>query len=163
VSDSQKEWAPEASLCFAALADQVARRWVMLRDAVLRFPAEEWYIETTPGMAPARRAYHLVYWADAYSRRARTEVVGVPDPDDPDVRALYDQMALLRYVDEVAARIDGILREGSPQRLLAPYRTRRTGANLFERLVYVLRHNMQHYGELQAILRERGMEPGAWR
>ncbi len=153
----------DQSVCFAALADQFVRSWLMLRDAVERFPAEQWYAETCPDMAPARRAYHLVYWADAYSRRSVPEVGDVPDPDDPDISRLPDQAGLLAYAERTAARIDDLLRGGSAARLLAPYRTRRTGACLYERLIYVLRHNLQHYGELQTLLRLQGLEPGGWR
>ncbi|MBM3493371.1 MAG: DinB family protein [Armatimonadetes bacterium] len=154
---------PDARACFTGLADQFARTWCMFNQAVSRFPEDRWYEETISGMAPARRAYHLVYWADVYQRRARTEVTGVPDPDDPDVARLPDRAALLPYANDVSARLDRLLRESSPRKLPAPYRTRRTGANLFERLLYVLRHNMQHIGERHAMLRHLDLEPAEWR
>jgi len=154
---------PDLSHCFAALADQFARSWAMLRDVVARFPEQAWYQEALTGMVPARRAYHLVYWADAYQRRARTEPAGALDPDEADVRLLPTQADLLAHADEVAARMDQLLRSSSAGKLLAPYRTRRTGAHLYERLIYVLRHNMEHIGELQAMLRALGREPADWR
>lgn len=152
-----------AALCFSGLADQFDRSWWMLRDAVTRFTEEEWYSEIVPGMAPARRAFHLVYWSDVYVRRSRTAVTGVPDPDTADLRSLPGQAALLGYMDQVADRIDSVLRKGRASQLLRDFGTRRTGANLHERLIYVLRHNLQHYGELQAMLRLAGHEPGEWR
>ena len=163
MAEPQTEPGVEASLCFRALADQFARCWWMLSDAVARFPSEAWYVATASGMVPARRAYHIVYWADAYSRRSRFEVGDVPDPDEPGVRRLPDQRALLRYAEETAERLDSLLRGASARRLLRGYGPRRTGVNLFERLIYVLRHNMQHYGELQAMLRQMGLEPAEWR
>jgi uncharacterized damage-inducible protein DinB len=153
----------DASPCYAALADQFARSWWMLRDAISRFPDASWYAEPVAGMVPAQRAYHAVYWADAYARRSRNEIANKPDPENADVRALPCRDDLLSYADEVAARIDGLLRGGTDRKLLSAYRTRRTGACLFERLIYVLRHNMQHYGELQTMLRQLGLKPGEWR
>ncbi len=148
-----------------ALAGQMRRSWKMLRLVVQRIPDGEWYEGAKPEQVPAKLAYHAVICADYYARPDdRPLVARIYETEyNPDPKKRPNRKKLRLYIDEVEARIDSLLRNSSEEALLGANTCKWTGANLYERMIYVLRHNHQHIGELQEITRERGLRPGGWR
>lgn len=146
-----------------ALADQMHRSWQMLRLLMKVIPDKEWFVGPSSERIPAVWAFHAVVCADWYAR-PNAKSVGEPwDDDSPDPRKRPTRKQLLAYLDEVEARIDTLLRSSTEEELLGENACKWTGANPYERMIYVLRHNHQHIGELQEITRERGLRAGKWK
>lgn len=148
-----------------ALADQYARQWDMLRATIERIDDAAWHAGVDHAV-PAWIALHTVIVADFYlqtdlSTFDRSARLGVSDREPG--KPLPGRAALREYLDEVAARTDAFLRGLDDAALFAaetlfPW----TGANVFERTVYMLRHTTYHLGELSYVLRLHGAEATEW-
>jgi hypothetical protein len=135
---------------------------------VRRFPAEQWRGGEIDYLIPARLALHVIEAAEFYSGDSPEEFrwgsrFGVNCERTPPEQ-LPDQEAMLRYLDEVQARVETWLRGLTDADLLLPGQAFPwTGRCVLDRAIYVLRHTHQHIGEMNAELRRRGCPRAQWR
>lgn len=147
------------------LAAQWDRAWMMLLDALSKFPEEEWRAERGQELSPARVAFHTVEPVDFYrgegpaGYRLRFPV----DWEDGPSEELPSAGELADWARELRAAVDAQLRAMSDAELLSaanPYPW--TGANRLEHWLYGLRHLHHHLGELHGMLRRRGLPLEEW-
>jgi len=150
-----------------AVLGQVGRSWQELRRAVEATPPDDW-IEGSPDyLRPARLAYHILFTADMYAthmgyeeyRPHRTYKIDWEGPVD----ALPAKAVLLQWLAQTEMAVRDWLISLGDQGLLSPETQYPwTGATKLDRALYLLRHNMWHIGELNAILRSRGCAQVEW-
>lgn len=149
------------------LAEQFTRGWGTLREVITVFPEDCWRAGERSRDVPARWAIHTVETADFYLRsspegfpwRARFGVdweAALPKdlPLQPDV---------LAYLDEVQRRMNAWLPKAADDELLAENRAFPwTGGTVLGRMLYLLRHNQHHIGQLNEMLRMCGIRGAQW-
>ena len=149
------------------LIDQLGRTWQELRDAIVKTPAEEWRQGATDYLIPARLAYHVLFVADMYAtpmgyeeykphRRYKIDWEGPAE-------AMPNREDLFTMINETEVNVKQWLLDLGDEGLLEeetqyPW----TGERKLGRVLYLLRHNQWHIGELNAILRARGIEQVEW-
>ncbi|MBN1250225.1 MAG: DinB family protein [Anaerolineae bacterium] len=152
----------------SALIDQFERSWQELRDALVKTPAEEWRTGEPDYLVPARLAYHIVFTADIYATHWSYEAYKPRrkyklDWEDAPVNQLPSREALFTSVNETEVTVKEWLLSLGDDGLLDPERQYPwTGETRLGRALYLLRHNQWHIGELNAILRARGLKQIEW-
>ncbi|GAB4446226.1 MAG: hypothetical protein Kow00120_16360 [Anaerolineae bacterium] len=150
-----------------ALANQYARTWRELREAVEHCTDAAWKGGDHPVFIPVRLACHLVETVDYYTQD-RPEgfqwgaAWGGADCEKDDLGLLPDRAALLAYADTVRTRVDAWLRGASDDELLGENTFRWTGDTPMERMIYTIRHSQHHIAEINEELTRRGLPPGDW-
>ena len=157
------------------LADQFARTWAELREAIELTPDDEWRNPDPCGqhyLTPVRQALHAVNAAHAYLHRSKEEAFGPEalrrrrfpvDPEQSPVEQLPAKSELLAYLDDTARAVDDRLRQATDAELEAPSVFPWAGGTVCEQWVYMLRHNQHHYAVLNTMLRTRGLPTGQWK
>ena len=149
------------------LAEQFRRSWLMLRGAVDECTDEIWRTDDGPEKAPARWALHVIEAADFYigespdsfrwSGRFEADWEGAP------AERLPSRDQILEYLSEVEPRMDDWLRGLSDEALTSqPNPFPWTGATPLGRMLYLLRHNQHHIGQMMVALERRGRGAVAW-
>ena len=153
-----------------ALESQFKEKWSMLIDALSKCPEDrfhdgigEWSFSYT--------IYHIIETAEFYIRNT-------PDGMKWGLRAGFDwntdsketinkmkkkltKSLLLKYLEEIQNRIDKFLNEKKDEDLLKKDDFH-WFESIYEKLVYLLRHNSFHIGELAKTLREWGTDRIKW-
>lgn len=151
-----------------ALIEQFARSWRELRDAVAKFPADEWRQGPIDYLVPARLAYHIIATADMYATSMGYEAYKPHrayklDWEAAPVEDLPAREAFLSLIDETEGTVKAWLLEMGDEGLLqAQTDYAWTGEQVLGRALYTLRHSQWHIGELNAILRSRGFDQVEW-
>ncbi|MBD3174802.1 MAG: hypothetical protein GF320_06465 [Armatimonadia bacterium] len=157
------------SMIGESVARQFDASFQMWRETIEAVPDGDWQAESAPELCPARWAYHGIQAAEFHCFHAPGDF----EWDHPfgvnwatnDVASLPGKPATLGYLDEVARRVADMLRATSDRDFLETTswgEHTRPGGNLLGHMLYVLRHNHQHLGELCRLLRERGIEQPDW-
>jgi hypothetical protein len=149
-----------------ALAAQWERGWLMLADALGRFPDDQWRAEPGAEIAPARSALHLVETVDFYRGETPEYAWGArfgTDWEGSAVGGLPSAADITTWAEEIRAAVDARLRAMSDEEFLAaPNAFYWTGSSRLEHWLYSLRHLQHHLGELHGQLRARGLELEDW-
>lgn len=149
-----------------ALEVQFKRAFHMFRNAVVKFPEEEWRLGETPDLRPAGLAYHLLETIVYYTGEMSSERFpwgqrfGV-DWESEDPALLPSQAQIQAYLKEVEGKLSAWLLSTD---LLATEKSFKwTGYLVLDRAVYTLRHTQHHVGELSRELDSRGFSGPEWR
>ncbi len=153
-----------------SLLEQYKSSCAMLKDAVERVASDRWH-QGTGKWFFSLTAYHVVetmrFYNDSNPERMKWgERAGFTWSKEmnieKDVLPLITKELVLEFLEEVQDELTARLNELSPQDL-----AEKDGFYwfkcVFEKYVYLLRHNMHHIGELARTLREWGQEPAKWR
>jgi hypothetical protein len=143
----------------------------MYEDAIEKIPETQWRSGEIDYLIPARLILHASEVADYYTTdssegylwnkrfEADPEKVGNIKPGD-----LPTQNVMLEYHREVRGKIEGWLRGMSEDDLLkAEEKFPWTGSTVLGRMLYILAHYRQHFGEVNAELRRRDLPRIKWR
>lgn len=150
--------------------EQFNRTLAEFRDVVRKMPDEAWCEGTTNYLVPARLAYHILYYANlyvsdahytAYCPESQYEIE--MDWDETPPEELPSREEVLTYIDQTEAAVKQWLLNLGDEGLVTPEDKYPWTSSLpLGRAIYGMRHILWHVGELNALLRERGGEQGAW-
>jgi hypothetical protein len=153
------------------LIEQFSLIFDMYEEAIEKIPETQWRSGEIDYLIPARLILHASEAADYYTTdssegylwykrfEADPEKVGDIKPGD-----LPTQKVMLEYHREVREKIEGWLRGMSDGDLLkAEEKFPWTGSTVLGRMLYILAHYRQHFGEVNAELRRRDLPRIKWR
>ncbi len=155
----------------AALIDHFTRVWETYRAAIDDIPEEHWRSGEVDYLIPARLVYHVLEAAEFYARGTpkgfdwggNQRRFGV-DWEGAKPEQLPIQEQTIAYLDEVQPKVESWLKEASDSELLSPDTEYPwTGESVLGRALYLLRHNQDHLGDLNAELRRRDLPRAKWR
>jgi hypothetical protein len=142
--------------------------WDMYDDSVQNIPEEHWKMGEIDYLIPARQAYHAIQTGDFYSGDSPDDFpwgyrFGGGCFDTPPDKLPTKEQAK-EYHDEVREKVTKwILGTGvsglMSQEEFFPW----TGSVVLSRALYLLGHYRQHFGEINAELRRRGLPRIKWR
>ena len=142
----------------------------MYEEAINKIPEPHWASGEIDYLVPARLIFHAIEAADYYTPDNPTGYVWENRYDiDPEVgeipkEKLPSQHQMLEYHHEVRNKIIDWLSDLSLDDLIKPEeKFQWTGSTLLGRIMYILAHHRQHFGELNAELRRRGLPRIKWR
>jgi len=150
-----------------ALLEAYTLIWKMYDDALENIPEEHWRAGEVDYLIPARQVYHAVETADFYSSASpdgfpRGQRFGGGCFDSPP-EELPARGQAREYHDEVRVKVtDWIRGMGTPELLAREKSFPWTGSVVIGRALYLLGHYRQHFGELNAELRRRGLPRIKW-
>jgi uncharacterized damage-inducible protein DinB len=142
--------------------------WEMHEEAIVNIPKEYWKEGDIEYLIPARQIFHVTESADYYSSIDQNSFLwghrfGTRARDTMK-KNLPNKEELFQYHNEVKEKIDSWLKTSSDIEILQYQNTFRwTGMTVLSRLIYVLAHYRQHFGEINAELRRRGLPRIKWR
>ncbi len=152
------------------LLKQFESKWKMLRDAVDKCPEEKWH-EGEGDWIYSWSVYHIIETADFYSRNnpesmtwgIKTGINWDIDSKDEIIskKSKITKSFLNNYLEEIELRISRSLSETKDKDLLLKDDFRWFDS-VYEKLVYLLRHNSFHIGELAQKLRNWRSERLKW-
>ena len=150
----------------SGLLTQFSSSWKMLKDAINNCPDEYWY-GTDKDWNYSRTVYHIIETQDFYLRDTPEGMVwgkllgDVNNKDLPAETVYPSKGILIGYLDESEIKITKYLKNIKFEELLE-----KDGfkwfSSVFEKLLYLLRHNAHHLGELGRMLREWDCERMKW-
>ncbi|NHJ49881.1 MAG: DinB family protein [Asgard group archaeon] len=150
----------------SGLLAQFSSTWKMLREAIENCPDEYWY-GTDKDWNYSRTAYHIIETQEFYLRNTPEgmewgKLLG--DTENPDLSAvdIYpSKVVLVNYLEELETKIKKYLKDVKLDDLLT-----KDGfkwfSSVFEKLLYLLRHNAHHLGEMGRMLREWDCQRMKW-
>ena len=149
-----------------ALLEAFKLIWEIYDEAFETVPGEHWRAGEIDYLIPARQVYHAVQAADFYTS---------PGPDEFTWRARFGgcfdsppeglptREQAREYHDEVRVKVTDWIRGMEHRVLLSPEVSFPwTGSVILGRILYLLGHYRQHFGELNAELRRRGLPRIKW-
>ncbi|MFW9922888.1 MAG: DinB family protein [Candidatus Thorarchaeota archaeon] len=152
-SEDKKEiWANNA------LLSQFTSSWKMLRDAIENCPVEYWY-RTDKDWNYSKTVYHIIETQEFYLRDTPDGMVwgkligDVNNKDLPAEAVLPAKELLIGYLEDLENQISSYITNIDFEELLGKDGFR-WFTSRFEKLLYLLRHNAHHLGELGRMLRE---------
>ena len=157
-----------ASKISESIIENFSLTWEMYSEAIDSIPYEHWRTGEIDYLIPARLMLHAVETIDFYSNKSpndfkhgyRFKIDG--KTASPNQLPSKDQ--LRTYLEEVRDKTESWLRGLSDEDFLShesefPW----TGSTVLGRVLYLLEHCRQHFGELNAELRRRGLPRIKWR
>jgi len=157
------------TICTDELLDQFNRTWDMVIEAVERFADAHWTEPDDHRYTPARLAYHLLKAAERYTytgdpdnylkqQRFSKDWVQSPTAQLP---SRNESLAELRAMKSATAA--WLAKAASDGLTASPAKWSWVGKTLLAQALYFLRHTQHHQAELNAALRQRGLQPVKWR
>lgn len=150
----------------SGLLSQFSSTWKMLRDAIENCPDEYWY-GTDKDWSYSRTVYHIIETQEFYLRDTPEGMEWgklLKDEKNPDVPTdtVYPTKGILiDYLDKLENNITEYLKDVKLDNLIT-----KDGfkwfSSVFEKLLYLLRHNAHHLGELGRMLREWDCKRMKW-
>jgi hypothetical protein len=143
----------------------------MYEEAITKIPVSDWMNGDIDYLIPARLIMHAIEVGDRYSsddsddylwsKRYNIDAERIWDMKPED---LFAKHVVHEYNHEVRMKINAWLRGMREEDLLkAEERYPWTGSTLLGRVMYILAHYRQHFGEVNAELRRRGLPRIKWR
>jgi uncharacterized damage-inducible protein DinB len=142
----------------SGLLSQFVNTWNMLREAIANVPDEFWY-GTEHDWNYALTVYHIIetqefYLGDNPKEMVWGKLLGKKDNEEATAQDKYpSKESLLDYLAEIEERIQEYLKHVTLTQLLE-----KDGfkwfSSIFQKWLYLLRHNAHHLGELGRMLRE---------
>lgn len=148
----------EGFLITRGLLSQFASTWRMLQQAIENCPDKYWY-RTDKDWNFSRTIYHIIETQEFYIRSTPEGMVWGKLLGDLDNKTLSaDEIypakdILLNYLEDLQKQINDYLITISINELLNKDGFKWFNS-VFEKLLYLLRHNAHHLGELGRMLRE---------
>ena len=151
-----------------ALLEAFKLIWEMYDEAFEAVPEEHWRAGEIDYLIPARQVYHAVQAADFYSGSSPDDFqwgqrFGGGCFDSPP-EGLPTRAQAREYHDEVRVKVTDWIRGMEDTKVLSkegafPW----TGSVVLGRVLYLLGHYRQHFRELNAELRRRGLPRIKWK
>ena len=150
-----------------ALLEAFKLIWEMYDEALENIPGEHWRAGEIDYLIPARQVYHAVETADFYSGASPDDFPWGQRFDcgcfDSPPEELPSREQAREYHDEVRVKVTDWIRGLDAPEMLARERSFPwTGSVVLSRALYLLGHYRQHFGELNAELRRRGLPRIKW-
>jgi hypothetical protein len=150
-----------------ALLEAFKLIWEMYDEALETVPEEHWRAGEIDYLIPARQVYHAVETADFYSGASPDDFPWGQRFDcgcfDSPPEGLPSREQAREYHDEVRMKVTEWIRGMDAPEILARERSFPwTGSVALGRALYLLGHYRQHFGELNAELRRRGLPRIKW-
>ncbi len=159
----------EANFC-EALFSQFKGKWIMLRDSIDKCPVDKLH-EGIGEWTYSWTIYHVIETAEFYIRETHEGMVwgsraGFDWKDDSKdaiskKKTEITKEFLLEYLKEIDERVSKFLKENKDEDLLKKD-SFHWFKSVYEKLIYLLRHNSFHIGELAKTLREWKIERIKW-
>ncbi|TFG25941.1 DinB family protein [Candidatus Thorarchaeota archaeon] len=151
------------------LLRQYQSSWKMLRNAIENVPDEKWH-DGSEDWYFSLSAYHIVETMEFYMNddpdvmnwgsRAGFDWDNVKDKQK-DVLPKISKKLVMTYLDEMEKRFTQTINSMTTEKIES-----KDGFHwfdsIFEKLLYLLRHNMHHNGELSRTLRDWGCKRSKW-
>jgi len=142
----------------------------MYEEAIDKIPENQWISGEIEYLTPVRLILHSTEAVDYYSTDTPTGHIWEKrfnlDPEARDIPTedLPSKQNMLEYHNEVRSKIEDWLTNLSMDDLLkSEEKFPWTGSTLLGRIMYILAHHRQHFGELNAELRRRKLQRIKWR
>ncbi|NHJ40057.1 MAG: DinB family protein [Asgard group archaeon] len=142
----------------SAILSQFSSTWKMLREAIDNCPDEYWY-GTDKDWSYSRTVYHIIETQEFYLRESPEGMVWGKlleeiSKSDSETDTIYPSKdILLDYLEKIEKSITEYLKDIKFENLII-----KDGfkwfSSVIEKLLYLLRHNAHHLGELGRMLRE---------
>ena len=148
------------------LLTQFSSTWKMLKQAIENCPDEYWY-GTDKDWNYSRTVYHIIETQEFYIRSTPDGMVwgkllGDVDNKDLPAETIYPSKGILvGYLDKIEMQITDYLKNIELEELLQKDDFK-WFSSVFEKLLYLLRHNAHHLGELGRMLREWDCKRMKW-
>jgi len=147
------------------LNEQFNRAWRMIRETISGFSESDWITAGVDYLAPARIAYHLIETVEYYiGEKIKNEFSwgkrfggGWMDIEKD---RLPRQDDMLVYLEEVEGKLTDWLGrcDFEKENMLFKH----TGKTLLGHVLYVLRHTLDHHGQLNSLLYQTGIKRINW-
>ena len=145
------------------LAQEFFHSWQMLRQAINNVSQEKWN-ERIHDWSFSFTVYHIIETAEFYNRSTPKGMewgkrAGFSWTEDSDEQIL-DQITKLTkeelsaYLNEIEDKISNFLTNASIDKLFSTDGFDNGNLLIIEKMLYLLRHNMHHIGELNKALRD---------
>jgi hypothetical protein len=142
--------------------------WDMYEEAIEKIPEEDWKRGEDRYLIPSRLIYHVLDSSDYYSS---------PKPEEYDrgyrfninwkeaaPEQLPEKDEIKAYFKEVRSKVENWLEGMKDSDFLSlNHKFPWTGSTKLSRVLYLLSHCRQHFGELNAELRRRGLPRIKWK
>ena len=151
------------------LIRQYQSSWKMLRNAVENIPDERWH-DGSEGWFFSLTAYHFVETMEFYMYDnpdsmkwgARAGYTWTDTTDiEKDIVPKITKKLVLTYLDEMEEHVTKTISSMDSKKLESKDKFH-WFESVFEKYVYLLRHNMHHNGELSRTLRDWGCKRSKW-
>lgn len=143
---------------------------MMFEEAIKIIPETHWKNGEIEYLTPARLIFHTIEATDYYTPDSPTGYIWNkrfdidPDAGEIPVERLPSKQSMLEYHDEVREKVEDWLNSLNMKDILrSEEKFPWTGSTLLGRIMYILAHNKQHFGELNAELRRRDLPRIKWR
>lgn len=142
----------------SGLLTQFNSTWKMLKKAIENVPDEYWY-GTDKDWNYSRTVYHIIETQEFYIRNTPEGMVwgkllgDITNKDATAEEKYPNKEKLLQYLLEMEEKITLHLKNIKYEELIAKDYFK-WFSSVFEKLLYLLRHNAHHLGELGRMLRE---------
>ena len=157
------------------LLKQFNRNWNMLRQSIENAPEKHWkevqIDDSEKVWSYSWNIFHIIETADFYSRNTPENMewgkkAGINwDTDLPEVIAekkdLITKLHLKKYLKEIEGRITKIFESNNDLELLKKDNFH-WFQSIYEKYLYLLRHDMHHIGELNKALRDWKCKRISW-
>ena len=151
------------------LIEETSLIFNMYEEAIKKIPETHWASGEIDYLIPARLILHATEAADYYTTDNPGGHIWKKlfdhDPEDSNipVEKLPSKQAMMEYHQEVRSKIEKWMSNLSIDDILKPEtKFPWTGSTLLSRIIYVLGHHRQHFGELNAELRRRDLPRIKW-
>ena len=186
ISDKEQEMKPEQSKkakelenpLVKALYAQFYRTYRMWKEELNSIPSRDWNKCIDDYLHPSRQLIHILQAIDCYTSSKDAYTYNwkqffplCQEPITPFEREWIEKVENLPGKNESLEMFDRWWKKFfeylitlSDQDLIKPNKIHRhTGATLFEKLIYILRHTQHHLGEINTDLRLRNLKRANWR
>ena len=153
-----------------SLLNQFDKNWEMAKIAIYACPEDKWH-SGTEDWVYSFTIYHIIETADFYSRdnpetmnwgkKAGIDWNKDQKEDIEEKKLKISKEFLLNYLEEIRERIRSLLSETDDNSLLQKDKFHWFDS-VFEKLLYLLRHNSHHIGELARTLRDYDCDRIKW-
>ena len=153
------------------LMEQFERKWNMLKEAIENCTEPNWH-RGKDEWTYSWIIYHIIETADFYSRNNPEDMVWGRRVDikweensEEEIKRKKTSISkefLLEYVEEIEQRLSNLFSSNNDEELLKKDDFSWFDS-IYEKLLYLLRHNSYHLGELAKDLRDFGCERIKWR
>ena len=139
-------------------------------EAIQTIPENQWTTGENQYLTPARLILHATEAADYYTIDTPTGHIWKkhfamePDSGEIPTEDLPSKQKMLEYHKVVWDKIQNWLKDQTLETIMKPEEKYPwTGTTLLGRIIYLLAHHRQHFGELNAELRRRDLPRIKWR
>ena len=153
------------------LAKEFGRSWLILREAMENISDKDWNNRTN-NWSFSNTVYHIIETAEYYHRNTPEGMewgkrAGFSWTDDSEETILRKMSSLtkndlIEYLDEIEKCISQSLEKSTNEDLFGTDSFDNGMLHIIEKMLYLLRHNMHHIGELNKVLRDTESKRIKW-